>query len=67
MLKLLCFKASLYRGAVESNVTLLQENLLMRLLIESGNCRSTEGGWLDKRLIQWIVVWFSVWSVFVIL
>ena len=49
--KLLRFKASLYKGAAVSNVSLLQDNALMRLLIERGKCRITEGGWLDRRLM----------------
>ena len=44
VLKLLRFKASLYKGAAASNVSFLQDNALMRLLIERGKCPITEGG-----------------------
>ena len=44
VLKLLRFKALLYEGAAASSVSLLQDNALMRLLIERGKCPITEGG-----------------------
>ena len=51
MSKLLYFKASLYNGAALSNTLLLHESLLIRLLMEVGNCRRMEGAWFDERLI----------------
>ena len=44
VLKLLYFKVSLYKGAVASNIYLLQDNVLMHLLIGKGKCRITKGG-----------------------
>ena len=48
---LLCFKASLYVGAVASNISLLNDNWLMRLLIDLGSSRIIGCGWLDKLLM----------------
>ena len=36
VVKLLCFKASLFVGAATSNISLLEDSWLMRLLIDLG-------------------------------
>ena len=51
VVKLLCFKASLHVGAVTSNIFLLEDSWLMRLLIDLGGSCITEGGWLDELLM----------------
>ena len=42
--KLLCFKASLYVGAATSNISLLEDSWLMRLLIDLRSSSNIEGG-----------------------
>ena len=51
VVKLLCFKASLYVGAAASNISLLEDSWLMRLLIDLGSSCIIEGGWLDELLM----------------
>ena len=48
VLKLLCFRALLYRGDVPSNVCLSQDNLFMRVLMERGSCRIMAGGFRER-------------------
>ena len=52
VVKLLCLKASLYVGAAKSNISLLEDSWLMRLLIDLGSACIIEGGWLDELLMH---------------
>ena len=49
--KLLCLKASLYSWDEASNVCLLHESLLIRLLMDEGSCFTIAGGWFERRLM----------------
>ena len=48
---MLCLKASLYVWDESSNVCLLHESLLIRLLMDEGSCFTIAGGWFERRLM----------------